>query len=372
MTALNIVVESDAVHLFSDGASYDAEGLLVSAGPKVFALPHINAAIGTRGPAIALPLLAHFVGQVATSYDGLKANIAPALQLAYAMANEVLVKCPRRGYFEVVIGGVSETTGPDAYSISCDADGVVSPITEISELGFMPGTIPALDDLVIFAEMKRHLKSLHPDLPTAEIATEDFGLQALEIQRAARFSDLCGVGSFAQVTSVRASGISTKILRRWDDKVGVPLGQDAALIASAGAIGALAVESVSIGDNAVTVPNVASVGSFLGTGVAAAIFNFNLSVDTTGLSGKSFAVYVICNCTCGFSATTVAHAASLFINGTSVQNMNFVSGQFFILSGTASLIATGGVMSINVTMNWNSPNSGSLGASTCFAMAVKR
>jgi hypothetical protein len=377
LTAINILVQADSVHLVSDGASYGAEGLLVSAGPKVFPLPHISAAIGTRGPAIALPLLAHFIGHGATSYDGLKADIADLLRSALAQIEEVLALCTMGARFEVVIGGFSETTGPDAYMIACDADGVVSSITEIPELGFMPSSIPELDDLVTFAAMQRQARTMlsqHcPDFPSSigEFDPEEFGLRAIEIQRAAKFDDLCGVGAFAQITSVRASGIETKILRRWPDQIGKPL-NDNINTATSGVIGALAVQSVNIGDNAVTVPTVATVGSFVGTGSAATIFNFNLSVDTTGLSGKTFAVYVICNCTCGFSAINIAHAAALFINGTNVQSMNFTSGQFFILSGTASLTATGGVMTIPVTMNWNSPNTGTLGASTCFAMAVKR
>jgi hypothetical protein len=382
VTAINIMVQRDAVHILSDGASYDAEQRFVSAGPKVFALPHINAAIGTRGPAVALPLLAHFVGHESTSYDELKANITKVLQNVYTLTSHILTKCVFGGRFEVVIGGISETTGPDAYMIACDADGVVSPITEIPELGFMPSSIQELHDFVTFTAMQQHAGSkVHP---------ADFLLQAMEIQRSARFGeyDTCHIGAFAQITSIRADGIETKILRRWSDTIGMPLGGDAGSVfaalmalgkprfcdpgqirsasaclleATAGAIDSLAVRSLNIGDNAVTVPVSQTLTPLNSTGTAGnqTAASFNVSVDTTGLAGKTFSVSAVGVATIGINAAMSSMASisiSLTINGSTAQAYSFPSGilaPVMPFAGAVSITATGGVQTVPVTVLWN-------------------
>jgi hypothetical protein len=56
----------------------------------------------------------------------------------------------------------------------------------------------------------------------------------------------------------------------------------------AGAIGALSVNSLSIGDNAVTVPSVAILGSAVsGTGANVNVLTKTVVIDTTGLAGKT-------------------------------------------------------------------------------------
>ena len=65
------------------------------------------------------------------------------------------------------------------------------------------------------------------------------------------------------------------------------------ITSASGAIGALSLKSLSLADNAVTVPVAQSVGGTLtGNNTNQNIFSFNLSVDTTGLSGKVIPIYV--------------------------------------------------------------------------------
>lgn len=144
------------------------------------------------------------------------------------------------------------------------------------------------------------------------------------------------------------------------------------ITAANGAIDNLAVKSLKIGDNAVTVPNVAAITSFLGTGTGATIFAYNMSVDTTGLSGKTIHVYATVYCTCSFSAVNIVHSASLFINGVNVQGMSFTSGQWFVVSAALAITATGAVQVIPIAFAWNSPNTGALANSSCFSIAAIR
>jgi hypothetical protein len=218
MTAINILRQKNAVHLISDGASYDENQRLVSSGPKVFALPHINTAIGIRGPTVALPLIAHFVGHAASSYDGLKTNIAGVLKSAFANMKAVTDLCPaidRGMYADVAIIGFSERSGePDAYVISKPKDEDAAwPVTQIPEMGFMPS----------LQEINTWIKTIAVSIN--ELDPCDFGLRVLEMQRAARFHERCHIGGFAQITTVtRTGGINSKMLRHWNDTPGSLMG----------------------------------------------------------------------------------------------------------------------------------------------------
>jgi hypothetical protein len=146
------------------------------------------------------------------------------------------------------------------------------------------------------------------------------------------------------------------------------------ITSASGVIGALGVDSLSIKDNAITVPTVATIGSLLGTGSANLVFNFNLSVDTTGLSGKTIAIYVICNMTYSAPSTT-STASTLQINSTTVANLTFIgstNGNTYVISGSLNVTGTGSVMTIPVQLFWNAPNTCSLSTSNCFAVAAKR
>jgi hypothetical protein len=357
LTAINVLKQKDAVHLVSDGAAYDAKKRLVSVGPKVFPLPHLNAAIGVRGPTVALPILVHFIGHGATSYDGLKRNIVGILKQAQANARTVLGQSVAGAAFEVAIGGISETRGPDAYVVACNDQGVVSPLTQINELGFMPST-PGVDAFIRTQNGKT-------------IDAADFGLNVIELQRAAKFDGVCGVGGFAQITTVRRTGIETKLLHRWPDQIGKPL-NDNILTSISGVIGALGVDSLSIADNAVTVPNVATIASHLGIGTGQAIFNFNLSINTTGLSGKIIPIFVSVFSSLSFTATNQAWDANLFINGTQVCDQSGTNGTNYMLAGAVNITGTGSVMTVAVTQNWNCSAFGQIVNGVAFAQAAKR
>lgn len=138
------------------------------------------------------------------------------------------------------------------------------------------------------------------------------------------------------------------------------------------AIAALAVKSLNIQGNAVTVP---SVTSFSGnTAVAlATLMSFNLSIDTTGLSGVSIPIYaiaVLVSPGVGASGGSGING-TLSINGTQVcQAGGGTKLDILTLSGSLSVTGTGGVMSIAVVFQAGGVIATSNG--TLFAMAAKR
>lgn len=57
MTAVNVCLDSDGVHFFTDGGHFDGSGALVQVGSKVMHLPRYDAALTLSGPSDALPRL---------------------------------------------------------------------------------------------------------------------------------------------------------------------------------------------------------------------------------------------------------------------------------------------------------------------------
>lgn len=367
MTAINILRQSKAVHLISDGASYDEHQRPTSFGPKVFPLPHINAAIGIRGPTIALPLIAHLVGHAATSYNELKANIVAVLKRSASLCDTILGRCSAP--FEVAIAGMSEGKGPDAYVV-CSRDWSV---TDVPEIGFMP-ELP--ETVAYFARLLGKVTS------TDDLVAAAFGIEVLEIQRKARMGPhlTCHVGGFAQLTSVDATGIQTRILRRWPDEVGQFL-DSSPLEAQAGVIGALGIKSLSIADNAATVPVVQILASDMSIATSGTdFFNFNMSIDTTGLSGKTIPVYasVTFKFLCSYAAAgTQPTTFQLFVNGSQVDGFTIqcVAGLYILsMSGARSITGTGGTVSVPIIVRgFAGGGADHVQSNACvFAMAAKR
>lgn len=124
----------------------------------------------------------------------------------------------------------------------------------------------------------------------------------------------------------------------------------------------LVVKTFNIGDAAITAPDIGILASnFTGTGIGATIFNRSFTINSTGLGTSKF-IYVSVDIYCPtiFSAVNINHATTLFINGTLVSSPSFISGQYFIVQGALKIPTTNSNQTINITFNWNSPNSGQL------------
>ncbi|MCK1684236.1 DUF1983 domain-containing protein [Bradyrhizobium sp. 147] len=158
------------------------------------------------------------------------------------------------------------------------------------------------------------------------------------------------------------------------------------ITAANGAIEDLAVKSFKIGDNAVTVPVVQTLGALVNIPISGVTFlSSTLSIDTTGLSGKVVAIYA--NVTYKFTVGgglpgTENTQWRLYINGSQVDGFDIVmaANQTLIgsMSGATTITGTGGVVSVPVQVTGVAGGgSGSGGdrvaAGAClFAMAAKR
>ncbi|WLB16177.1 phage tail tip fiber protein [Bradyrhizobium japonicum] len=150
---------------------------------------------------------------------------------------------------------------------------------------------------------------------------------------------------------------------------------------ASGVIKALGVGSLSIADNAVTVPVAQTTGAAVfgaGFGNWVSFFSFNMSIDTTGLSGKPIVIYVSVNSmwASGSPATETGQFRFL-LNGSQVNyyQVTLPTGASapIPLSGAISITGTGGIVSVPIAAQFGSTSScAMLAGATLFAVAAKR
>jgi hypothetical protein len=150
------------------------------------------------------------------------------------------------------------------------------------------------------------------------------------------------------------------------------------ITSDSGVIGALGVKSLSIGDFAVTVPVAETRGDTIGNtgGAYTPVSSVTLSIDTTGLAGKSVTIIAGWSAQVNYSGTGANPAAQLLIDGAVLQTVQTNNSQDwgFSLTGSRAFTAAGGVENHTVTVQWASGPTGTplLIARTLWAMAGKR
>lgn len=146
----------------------------------------------------------------------------PALLRACAEAYaHLLNQCDAGADFEIVVAGISETSGPSAYIVaSHDRYGEPWELVPLTGLCITP----ANDEI-----HERMIAALPLDCTAEDIDPEEHGLAILEIQRAHLIENdgiegkFCAVGGFGQLTTVTADAVTSQIIHRWPDNVGARL-----------------------------------------------------------------------------------------------------------------------------------------------------
>lgn len=90
MTAVNIAIQKRAVHIMTDGLSYNKEGIVVEVSPKCWALPSLNAAVACMGPSLANIITAAEFTKRFSSFDEMIAGLEEAMPKIY-IANRAVV-----------------------------------------------------------------------------------------------------------------------------------------------------------------------------------------------------------------------------------------------------------------------------------------
>lgn len=213
MSAINVLLQSNAVHVFTDAAIYQPDGALVGIGPKQRLLPHLNAAMAMRGAYLGLAPIAEELS-AAPSFDALREGVVPTLQACAEYYAHLLNQCAAGPDFEIVVGGVSETTGPSAYIIaSHNRYGEPWTILDLEGLSVTPAN----------EAVQRRISEIANGRAADDLDPAVDGLAVLEAQRAGDAGAF--VGGFAQLTTIDPAGLHSRILRRWPDEIGKRVGE---------------------------------------------------------------------------------------------------------------------------------------------------
>ncbi len=177
--------------------------------------------VAARGPSILTPLIAESLQHAFTTFDDAVEGLAEVVEDAVDTYGRALAMCSIGADFDLLVAGWSEARdcGEVYYLSSIDRPGV--PAWTVSKCG--PVVISPNDDAMT-ARLQRHGAAL--DLNRRDPL--DVALLIMDEQRKVKGlqggdEEVHGVGAFCQVTTVTRDGISSRILRRWADPVGVPL-----------------------------------------------------------------------------------------------------------------------------------------------------
>ncbi|MBB4002647.1 hypothetical protein [Aurantimonas endophytica] len=214
MSAFHTAVYPDRVEMLTDGAVYRNDGTLIGIQEKVWRSSDIPLAITCRGDMRTAGVLIPSILRVAS---------AGSFDLMIELLPDILARGKQRGVpagrdFEIVIAGISETTGPfTAYLTSTKYQEGVDAWTLLN-MGTDFGGGMALTESELAA-----LGDIGP-----ETSLEDIGVPLFEAMRRKKGPNPCrpdlpslfGIGGHVDWTVVDADGARTRRLHTWPDKVG--------------------------------------------------------------------------------------------------------------------------------------------------------
>lgn len=188
-------------------------------------LPHLRAALAARAPSLFLSLIGQELGSRFESFDALVQHGVEAVRVHVDACAAVFEQCILGSDFDLVIAGFSEKRDRgETYTIT-SRERASSSAWTMNHCG--PEFVSPYN-----AELQERLNSLaksplHPGSDPVAL-----GLAVMEEQRgmrgeqAAGHPPAAGVGGFCQLTTITREAIQTRILRRWNDRIGEPLGQE--------------------------------------------------------------------------------------------------------------------------------------------------
>ncbi|UPJ69862.1 hypothetical protein [Bradyrhizobium sp. 187] len=246
MTAVNIAIQKRAVHIMTDGLSYNKEGLVVEVSPKCWALPSLNAAVACMGPSLANIITAAEFTKRFSSFDEMIAGLEEAMPKIY-IANLSLLTENGGGIPDtrIYIGGWSEGRNrPEAYSILCIPPDSLqywykthekqkAEFGEKSVVADEPFKLVPLDDVIMNPPFAAGLTGEQCGFKASKATMADTldpevdMVVMLQMQRLREEPLRPGlpatskVGGHALLTSIDAGGIRQRVVHRWPaDKIG--------------------------------------------------------------------------------------------------------------------------------------------------------
>jgi hypothetical protein len=232
MTAINVLKQKAAVHVMTDGAHYAANGMLVGIAPKIYPLPHLRAAVATRGSKAMHIMGPDALGNCFETYDELKLSAVDRMRDIVGMLDEIFKATAFGSDFDLIVAGWSESSGPDSYLVCNHARHGQPPWTVVELGAFSLTPSDASIHAKVFAGFPKDAGAddLDPDLEAVRV---------LQIQRSALLP--CGpddvpmhtVGGFAEITTITERSIESRVVHRWpEDRIGERIDAEACSVRS--------------------------------------------------------------------------------------------------------------------------------------------
>lgn len=217
MSSVAIVKQADAIHLITDAATYDRDGILTGICSKVLLLPEVPAAIAVRGNGQALThiMSALHLRPLLFSFDSVIAALPVLTSMAKRVALETRYEFPD---FELLLVGWSaKRDRPETWYIATKTN-VVKGFE-----AYRAYKIP--DDLIVGPLIdKATFIWFHS---SDRRSFPDDAVRIINSQRLYKGSlhgpntyEGHGVGGFAQLTTIDPSGLSSHVIHQWPDKIG--------------------------------------------------------------------------------------------------------------------------------------------------------
>ena len=221
MSALNVFLTPTEAHMFTDGALYEQETAIVRGiGPKTIILPQYNAVIAATGLYwVSTLLVAAMSGLRYGSFDELADGLSDLMKKTIEKGASLPGMPSSWGKFEVAVAGWSEKTdAPAAFYLRGYADGQDDAFVTYPATRFYSPDLSALAQRMDNRFLKYRFDPAAP---------EETGLELMELQRSIRFTfkdgsdrrEYYAVGGFCQHSTVTKNSITTKVLKRWSDKI---------------------------------------------------------------------------------------------------------------------------------------------------------
>lgn len=220
MTAINVFRQYARLSIISDAAAYDREGYVLAMASKCFPIPHLRAAIATRGTCLVTALYAAQFGCRFQTFDEMVSRGSTFAEEVYDL-NFAGIAASGEPEIDMVVCGFSESRGrPEVYMLS-----------STDRHGFEPWTLVEVADPVLAMPepTAEHIDTMPFPSDAERIEPVKYGIHLLEGQRALKLpiavdSDDASyhlVGGFALLTTITLDGVTQRIVHRWDeDEVG--------------------------------------------------------------------------------------------------------------------------------------------------------
>lgn len=220
MSAINVFIKPDAVHLLVDGAAYRCtDGEVLALLQKVQTFAYMPAVLTVRGASCFLPMLAEAVNGF-RDFDYLVNKIVDTARTLATTHRVLLEKCGSTDLDIVIAGWSARHDRPEGYTLFSHGRYGVAPWKLTALDG---GLVQPADD-----ELGRALAALGIDLESDSFdpTIDGVRLMCLQHERTWQLGDanIRAVGGWVQHVKITRDSVVSSIPLRWNDRIGAKIG----------------------------------------------------------------------------------------------------------------------------------------------------